>query len=94
MRPNSAMACANRVGLSPTCRVRMMPVAGTRPCRSEPLSLSISSQWGAMHSSFEPVLRNYIELAVVGPRIDALEARATNVGQARREAVSSPDRQR
>ena len=39
------------------------------------------------------MLQNYIELAVVGPRIDAPEARAANVGQARREAVAEVSEQ-
>jgi hypothetical protein len=48
IRPNSAIACASRVGLSPTCRVRMMPVAGTRPSKSESVSRNMSSQCGEM----------------------------------------------
>ena len=42
------MACASRIGLVPTCRVRMMPVAGTRPSKSEPVSRNTSSQCGTM----------------------------------------------
>jgi len=33
MRPNSAIACTNCVGLAPTRSVRMIPVAGTLPKR-------------------------------------------------------------
>ncbi len=33
MRPNSAIASTNCVGLAPTCSVRMIPVAGTLPKR-------------------------------------------------------------
>jgi hypothetical protein len=36
----------------------------------------------------ESVLGNDIEFAVVGPRIDAPEARAADVGQARTEAIA------
>ena len=50
IRPNSANACARRVGRSPTCSVRMIPVAGTRPSFSEPTVRNISSHCGVIRS--------------------------------------------
>jgi hypothetical protein len=41
----------------------------------------------------EPVLGNNIELLVVGPRIDAPEARAADVGQAGTEAIAEVSEQ-
>src|SRR5712671_1916354 len=42
---------------------------------------------------FESVLGNDIQFAVVGPRIDAPEARAADVGQAGREAIAEVSEQ-
>ena len=62
MRPNSAMACASRVGLVPTCRVRMMPVAVCAEAIAEALSHKSLRLWHPLAwSAWEvvPVFRSF-----------------------------------
>lgn len=57
------LAHAKRVDRSPTCRVRMMPVAGTPPSLSEPASRNMSSQYGAIFCGF----RRWVAIALSEP---------------------------